>query len=408
MACVGQAKVDSATATPHQSHYSSDKYAQLILAQMNRMRILKDFCDVQLLVGGRQFSVHRLVLAASSPYFSALFTGGMREADKDIVQILGVEADVFEMLLEFIYSGVVNVTVDNVQELIVTADMLQLSEVVKICCEFLKVQMDPSNCVGIYQFLEQIACLDMMEFTENYIHVHFLETPSSTTPPMDITPPRLVKLMRRSTDRKSEFLKALKDERNGGVSACQSPSAQEETPSSTTPPMDITPPRLVKLMRRSTDRKSEFLKALKDERNGGVSACQSPSAQEEGESSTPEPKEYGEGNCHQNGLSLSLSDSDTDHLSSSLEAEHRLLKAMGWQEHPENDENCLPLTEDELKEFQAKTEQETDQCYLLVQCGARRGGTVPAHPSREITGRVPRTAGKQVETAGLPDPEEHS
>ncbi|KAK1165087.1 vasculin-like protein 1 [Acipenser oxyrinchus oxyrinchus] len=131
----------------------------------------------------------------------------------------------------------------------------------------------------------------------------------------------------------------------------------KETPSSTTPPMDITPPRLVKLMRRSTDRKSEFLKALKDKRNGGVSACQSPSAQEEGESSTPEPKEYGEGNCHQNGLSLSLSDSDTDHLSSSLEAEHRLLKAMGWQEPPENDENCLPLTEDELKEFQAKTEQ---------------------------------------------------
>lgn len=30
---------------------------------------------------------------------------------------------------------------------------------------------------------------------------------------------------------------------------------------------------------------------------------------------------------------------------------------MGWQEHPENDDNFLPLTEDELKEFQAKTEQ---------------------------------------------------
>lgn len=30
---------------------------------------------------------------------------------------------------------------------------------------------------------------------------------------------------------------------------------------------------------------------------------------------------------------------------------------MGWQEYPENDENCLPLTEDELKEFHMKTEQ---------------------------------------------------
>lgn len=30
---------------------------------------------------------------------------------------------------------------------------------------------------------------------------------------------------------------------------------------------------------------------------------------------------------------------------------------MGWQEYPENDENCLPLTEDELREFHMKTEQ---------------------------------------------------
>ena len=44
-------------------------------------------------------------------------------------------------------------------------------------------------------------------------------------------------------------------------------------------------------------------------------------------------------------------------LSHSLEAEHRLLKAMGWQEYPKNDESCLPLTEDELKEFPMRTEQ---------------------------------------------------
>lgn len=72
-------------------------------------------------------------------------------------------------------SGTISVTVDNVQELIVAADMLQLTEVVSVCGEFLKGHMDPSNCVGIFQFLEHIACMDMLEFTENYIHVHFLE-----------------------------------------------------------------------------------------------------------------------------------------------------------------------------------------------------------------------------------------
>uniref|UniRef100_A0A8C9X5X0 GC-rich promoter binding protein 1 like 1 n=1 Tax=Sander lucioperca TaxID=283035 RepID=A0A8C9X5X0_SANLU len=130
----------------------------------------------------------------------------------------------------------------------------------------------------------------------------------------------------------------------------------KEHPSSTTPPIDIAPSRL-KLMRRGPDRKSEFLRALKDEGTGELTTSSSPGTSGEGESSTPEPKAYSEEVCHENGLSYSLSDSDTDHLSSSLEAEHRLLKAMGWQEYPENDDNFLPLTEDELREFQTKTEQ---------------------------------------------------
>lgn len=66
-------------------------------------------------------------------------------------------------------------TIENVQELMVAADMLQLNEVVSICGEFLKRHVDPSNCVGIFQFLEQIACMELLEFSENYIHVHFLE-----------------------------------------------------------------------------------------------------------------------------------------------------------------------------------------------------------------------------------------
>ncbi|XP_053431272.1 actin-binding protein IPP isoform X3 [Nycticebus coucang] len=157
------------------SPFSSDKHAQLMLAQINSMRNGYHFCDVQLQVGKETFQVHRLVLAASSPYFAALFTGGMKESSKDVVQILGIEAGIFQVLLDFIYTGIVNISVNNVQELIVAADMLQLTEVVNLCCEFLKGQIDPLNCIGIFQFSEQIACHDLLEFTENYIHVHFLE-----------------------------------------------------------------------------------------------------------------------------------------------------------------------------------------------------------------------------------------
>lgn len=105
--CCGGGGGDAAMATQacEQALLASDRYARLILAQMNKMRLRTDFCDVGLNVGGRVFRVHRLVLAASSPYFAALFSGGMREADKEEVQILGVETEVFEVLLDFIYTG---------------------------------------------------------------------------------------------------------------------------------------------------------------------------------------------------------------------------------------------------------------------------------------------------------------
>ncbi|XP_066458478.1 vasculin [Eleutherodactylus coqui] len=59
--------------------------------------------------------------------------------------------------------------------------------------------------------------------------------------------------------------------------------------------------------------------------------------------------------------------SQEDVLSSSLEAEHRLLKEMGWQEHSENDATYAPLTEDEMREVQAISEQ-------LQKSGLRRNG----------------------------------
>ncbi|XP_067582069.1 actin-binding protein IPP isoform X2 [Pseudorca crassidens] len=177
------------------SPFSSDKHAQLILAQINKMRNGQHFCDVQLQVGKETFKVHRLVLAASSPYFAALFAGGMKESSKDVVQILGIEAGIFQILLDFIYTGIVNIGVNNVQELIVAADMLQLTEVVNLCCEFLKGQIDPLNCIGIFQFSEQIACHDLLEFTENYIHVHFLEVHSGEEF-LALTKDQLIRILR--------------------------------------------------------------------------------------------------------------------------------------------------------------------------------------------------------------------
>ena len=56
-----------------------------------------------------------MVLAGSSPYLRAMFTNGMLESEQEFVEIHGIEASTMSLLLDFMYTCSIEVTVDNVQ-----------------------------------------------------------------------------------------------------------------------------------------------------------------------------------------------------------------------------------------------------------------------------------------------------
>lgn len=96
--------------------------------------------------------MHRAILAASSPYFQAMFTGELAEKNKDSIELHGVPADIFEILLEFIYSGLVYINQNNVQELFSAGDMFGLTDIVESCTKFLVRELQPQNAVGFYRY----------------------------------------------------------------------------------------------------------------------------------------------------------------------------------------------------------------------------------------------------------------
>ena len=53
------------------------------------------------------------------------------------VVIQGLTGSTLNALLDFIYTGSICVTQENVQELLIGSDMIQLQEVVDICTQFL-------------------------------------------------------------------------------------------------------------------------------------------------------------------------------------------------------------------------------------------------------------------------------
>ena len=56
-------------------------------------------------VGSQRFSAHRLVLSAMSDYFRAMFNSNVREADEKEIALHDIEADIFQHLINYIYTG---------------------------------------------------------------------------------------------------------------------------------------------------------------------------------------------------------------------------------------------------------------------------------------------------------------
>ncbi|CAB1329921.1 unnamed protein product [Coregonus sp. 'balchen'] len=153
----------------------TNSHAKSILNAMNALRKNNTLCDITLRVENTDFPAHRIVLAACSDYFCAMFTSELSEKGKSFVDIQGLTASTMEILLDFVYTETVLVTVENVQELLPAACLLQLKGVKRACCDFLDSQLDPTNCLGIRDFAETHNCLDLMQAAELFSQKHFPE-----------------------------------------------------------------------------------------------------------------------------------------------------------------------------------------------------------------------------------------
>ena len=163
------------TESPFMSH-TVCSHATRVLSLMNRHRREKEkLCDVVLRVGGRDITSHRAVLAACSPYFYAMFSGELVESRARVVVMQDIHPDIMENLVEFAYTGRININVENVQALLATSSLIQFHEVGELCCKFLETQLDPSNCLGIRKFVEAHGCTSFLECVDRFVLQKFKE-----------------------------------------------------------------------------------------------------------------------------------------------------------------------------------------------------------------------------------------
>ena len=140
---------------------------------LNELRISDEFCDAVIKVDGGQFTVHRAIMSACSPYLRALFTNGNHETNQREVYIPGVTADMMAHIVQYAYTRETQIDVDNVKRLFQAANQFQVTGVVNACSNFITTQLHAKNCIGIFKFACHYICSNLERAALRFIMENF-------------------------------------------------------------------------------------------------------------------------------------------------------------------------------------------------------------------------------------------
>ena len=112
------------------------------------------FCDISLIVDGDEFPAHKCVLASCSDYFNKMFTVEMKEKYDEKIEIKGITADAFHLMLDWIYTEKILITNECFFDLYRGSSMMQISELSDVLQTWLEEH-----------FEEEVLMKNLLEFT---------------------------------------------------------------------------------------------------------------------------------------------------------------------------------------------------------------------------------------------------
>ena len=149
-----------------------------------------DYCDIRLICGSTQFSAHRTILVAASPYFECLIEGNFAESkqnDVDLTEAMSSDPDILQNILDFIYTGKLLIEGNNFRDLLDACSLLLLNGAIELLSEYLRDSLVIINCLEIFEIafkysLEDISqvCISMINSRAHDYFCHgerFLSVP---------------------------------------------------------------------------------------------------------------------------------------------------------------------------------------------------------------------------------------
>ncbi|XP_041369189.1 kelch-like protein 2 [Gigantopelta aegis] len=134
-----------------------------ILLNIHQQIVNGDFNDLHIVCNDGTTTGSRLVLAALSPYFRAMFASKMTESRTNILKLPSISLSIFEAVLKMYLCTVNLVNENNCVQLLDAAEMMQLDHIKELCNTFLRESqvLTCANCLSWWRDIKLYHFLDL-------------------------------------------------------------------------------------------------------------------------------------------------------------------------------------------------------------------------------------------------------
>ncbi len=107
--------------------------------------------DVMLMAEGQSIPCHKFLLASASEYFYNRLVVETETANHNLIEIEGISFNTLKVIVSYLYTGHINITEENVKDMIPACKMLKLTSACNTCEMFTLEIVSPGNCIGLYK-----------------------------------------------------------------------------------------------------------------------------------------------------------------------------------------------------------------------------------------------------------------
>lgn len=148
---------------------SSDNKRYMSQADRRQSKPFSGFFFISFLSIEIRFNVHRVVMAGTSKYF---FSNLLKANDVDTMAgcpsfrdpcQLSIDGTALETIIGFCYSDAIELTIQNVELVLVGAMELEIDSLVSVCCQTLDEILTINNCIRLLEIADKHKLMTLKE-----------------------------------------------------------------------------------------------------------------------------------------------------------------------------------------------------------------------------------------------------